>query len=127
MRIEILSLLDTRAPGITFRSPLGQAWAQWSGTERPGAGDIANVEFDIPDEVGNWAPADGPDTLHSHAPEEPVRIRGVVTSTDEDDPVVAVRCGTDILLVEFPPAHKPPLGARIEFTTPRINAYPYSL
>ncbi|MFE5195235.1 hypothetical protein ACFQ93_16160 [Streptomyces sp. NPDC056601] len=53
-----------------------------------------------------------------------------------DDPVVAVRIDTDIVLVEFTPTDhpgdrtdpaKPSAGDHIEFTTARIDVYPYSV
>ncbi|MFF2166054.1 hypothetical protein ACFVWP_35990, partial [Streptomyces sp. NPDC058175] len=55
---------------------------------------------------------------------------------DADDPVVAVRIDTDIVLVEFTPTDhpgdrtdpaKPSAGDHIEFTTARIDVYPYSV
>jgi hypothetical protein len=139
MRIEILDVLDRaeepQAPCIAFRGPLGQAWAHWRGSGTPFAGDSADVEIDIPDDVVNWIHAEGPDTLVADAPGESVQIKGTVVAADEDA-VVSVRLGTDILLVEFAAAghpeeqgrpDRPSIDDRIELSVPHIDVYPYSV
>ncbi|MEU8486737.1 hypothetical protein [Streptomyces sp. NPDC048641] len=63
------------------------------------------------------------------------QIKGEVASVDEDA-VVAIRCGTDILLVDFTATGargegdrpvKPSVGGRVEFTAPSVDVYPYSV
>ncbi|MFE5019272.1 hypothetical protein [Streptomyces sp. NPDC056690] len=140
MRIEILDVLDDKTgehgPDIVFSTPAGRAWARWLGSEVPRAGDAVDIEIDVPDDIENWALAEAPDALLGDAPGAPVRLRGVVVGVDADDPVVAVRIDTDIVLVEFTPTDhpgdrtdpaKPSAGDHIEFTTARIDVYPYSV
>lgn len=140
MRIEILDVLDDttgeHGPDIVFSAPAGRAWARWLGSEVPRAGDAVDVEIDVPDDIENWALANAPDALLADAPGDPVRLRGVVAGVDADDPVVAVRIDTDIILVEFTPTDhpgqrtdpaRPSAGDHIEFTTARIDVYPYSV
>ncbi|MFE5174441.1 hypothetical protein, partial [Streptomyces sp. NPDC056634] len=71
------------------------------------------------------------------APPGPPKPRWVFRSgVPPHDPVVAVRIDTDIVLVEFTPTDhpgdrtdpaKPSAGDHIEFTTARIDVYPYSV
>ncbi|POX59843.1 hypothetical protein C3492_30305 [Streptomyces sp. Ru62] len=139
MRIEILDLspaMETgKGPLVAFRSLSGQAWARWRGSELPQVGALVDVEVDVPDEIARWAIVDGPATMASDTPRSPVRIRGVVATVDEDA-VVAIRVGADIILVELArpidsvqpgQVDKPRVGAAIEFTTPEIDIYPYSV
>ncbi|MGW5280017.1 hypothetical protein ACWERI_11215 [Streptomyces collinus] len=139
MRIQILDLSPSAttgaAPAVAFSGACGLAWARWCGLEMPEVGDFADVEVDIPDEITSWAVADGPALVVSGAPGAPVRIRGSVEAADEDS-VMAVRVGADMLLVEVAgsaasllPGHagKPRVGDSIEFTTPRIEVHPYSI
>ncbi|MFF4838779.1 hypothetical protein [Streptomyces collinus] len=139
MRIEILDLWpgvgNGGATGIAFSGTYGRAWAGWRGSEEPVAGAFADVEVDIPDEITCWAVADGPAIIASDSLEAPVRIRGVVESADEDS-VLALRVGADLLLVEVAafaasllPGHvdKPRVGDSIEITTSRIDVHPYSV
>ncbi|MEU4032704.1 hypothetical protein [Streptomyces collinus] len=139
MRIEILDLLSSvEAGGVTevvFSGGCGRAWAQWCGFEEPKVRALVDVEVDIPDGITSWAIADGPAIVASGAPGAPVRIRGVVEAADEDY-VVAVRVGADVVLVEVADAAasllpelagKPQVGDSIEFTTPQIEVHPYSV
>ncbi|GAA2735504.1 hypothetical protein GCM10010360_29380 [Streptomyces nogalater] len=139
MRIEIMDLLPGRETGkgpvVAFRGTSGQAWGQWCGSETPQVGALADVEFDVPEEITQWTTADGPTMMTSDFPTSPVRIRGIVASVAEDS-VVALRVDTDIVLVEFTgsmnsaqphQAEEPRLGDCIEFTTPRIDLHPYSV
>ncbi|MFF5012019.1 hypothetical protein [Streptomyces sp. NPDC001165] len=139
MRIEILDVLPAtetgKRPAIAFRGTSGRAWAQWCGPEMPQVGALVDVEVDIPDEATHWVSVDGPGAMVSGDPRAPVRIRGVVAGVDEDS-MVAVRVGADIVLVEFvdsansvQPGHddKPMVGDSIEFTAARIDVYPYSV
>lgn len=101
----------------------------------PQVGALVDVEVDIPDEATQWVTVDGPGAMVSGDPGSPVRIRGVVAGANEDS-MVAVRVGADIVLVVFAdpansvqPGHddKPMVGNSIEFTTARIDVYPYSV
>ena len=139
MRIEILDVLDnaedSRGPDIVFRGPLGQAWARWRGAVTPSVGDAVDVEIDLPDDIVNWVHAEGPDALLMNAPGAPVRITATVAE-DAEDAVVALRVGSDILLVEFATAGYPEeqgrpgklsIGDRIELSVPHVDVYPYSV
>nr|WSY52220.1 hypothetical protein OG999_20245 [Streptomyces sp. NBC_00886] len=139
MRIEILDILDvtedSKGPCITFRGPLGQAWARWRGSGTPRVGQAVDVEIDIPDDVVSWVHAKDPDALVADAPGAPVRIKGAVAE-DAEDAVVAIRVGDDILLVEFATAghpeeagrpDKPSIGDQVEISVPHIDVYPYSV
>ncbi|WP_328829450.1 MULTISPECIES: hypothetical protein [unclassified Streptomyces] len=139
MRIEILDVLDnpaeTQGSRIAFRGPLGQAWARWRGSAAPHVGDTVDVEIDIPDDVVRWVHTEGPDALLAEAAGAPVRIQGTVIAADEDA-VVSIRLGTDVLLVEFAAAEHseeqgrrfmPSIDDRIELSVPHIDVYPYSV
>ncbi|MFI6357949.1 hypothetical protein ACIBJF_36200 [Streptomyces sp. NPDC050743] len=139
MHIEILDFSPSgesgKRPMVAFSSACGLAWAQWCGSEMPRVGMPVNAEIEIPDEIDQWAIVDGPDVVASDAPGSPVRIRGAVAAVDEDS-VTAIRVGADIVLVEFTDplnstqpdqALRPGVGDFIEFTTPRIEVYPYSV
>ena len=139
MRIVILDVLDNaegpRGPRIAFRGPFGQVWAHWRGSAAPQVGDTADVEIDIPDDVVHWVHAEGPDALLAEAAGAPVRIQGTVIAADEDA-VVSIRLGTDVLLVEFAAAghpeeqgryDMPSIDDRIELSVPHIDVYPYSV
>ncbi|MFF9673557.1 MULTISPECIES: hypothetical protein [Streptomyces] len=139
MRIEIMNLAPEaeaeKGPMIAFRGTSGQAWARWCGADIPQVGALVDVEFDVPDEVSQWTIADGPAIMTSDFPGSPVRIKGVVASV-ADNSVVALQVDTDIVLVEFAgtmnsvQSHqtaKPRLGDCIEFTTHRLDLYPYSV
>ncbi|MEW1643066.1 MULTISPECIES: hypothetical protein [unclassified Streptomyces] len=138
MRIEILDVLDnveeSEGPRIVFRSALGQVWARWRGAAAPQAGDAADVEIDIPDDVVHWVHAEGPDALQAEAAGAPVRIRGTVVNADEDA-VVSIRLGIYIILAEFAAGHpeeqgrpdRPSNDDRIELSVPHIDVYPYSV
>ncbi|MET7482553.1 hypothetical protein [Streptomyces sp. NPDC005538] len=126
---------DGQSPRITFRSPLGQAWARWRGSEAPRGGDAVDVEIDIPDDVVNWVHGEGPDALVADMLGAPVRIKGAIAGGAEDA-VVAIRVGADILLVEFAAVGqpegqgrigKPSFGNHIELSVPHIDVYPYSV
>ena len=139
MHIEILDVLDNaedpKGPRVAFRGPLGQGWAHWRGSTAPQVGDAADVEIDVPDDVVHWVHAEGPDALLTEAAGAPVRIQGTVIAADEDA-VVSIRLGTDVLLVEFATARhpveqgrpdRPSLGDRIELSVPHIDVCPYSI
>ncbi|MGW6358762.1 hypothetical protein ACWFR5_27210, partial [Streptomyces sp. NPDC055092] len=81
-------------------------------------------------------PASAPPPQSAAAPAASERLVGVGIELHADDPVVAVRIDTDIVLVEFTPTDhpgdrtdpaKPSAGDHIEFTTARIDVYPYSV
>ncbi|MFE5051857.1 hypothetical protein ACFRAI_36780, partial [Streptomyces sp. NPDC056637] len=84
--------------------------------------------------TGPGAPPPAAPVAH---PRGPAHRGGVgLGAAPPHDPVVAVRIDTDIVLVEFTPTDhpgdrtdpaKPSAGDHIEFTTARIDVYPYSV
>ncbi|MFE6699809.1 hypothetical protein [Streptomyces sp. NPDC057718] len=108
---------------VTFASSAGQAWGRWQGT--PPTDSSCFVEVDIPDPVSAWEPAQGIDALTGTA-EEVLDVCAVVDSVDHDG-IVALRLASDIILVEWEAVERPSPGERIQFSTSRVELYPYQL
>ncbi|MGW7378545.1 hypothetical protein [Streptomyces sp. NPDC054794] len=128
MRIEVLEILDAEGRVVRFRSELGEAWGVWQGGAVPTEGQF-DVEVEISEEVAAWLPGVGEsDTLTGDGlRRQAVTVRGTVQTVDEDS-VMSVRIGRDIVLVEMADGAVPPQpGAKIKFDTPEIELYPYQL
>ncbi|MFC0556126.1 hypothetical protein ACFFHJ_35000 [Planotetraspora thailandica] len=114
---------------VSFRCEIGTATGRWKGSTPANEG-FYDVEFEIPEEVQEWEePAPGVPAISEIG--EDVRVTGEVLGVgEEDDHVVELRTGTDILLIEIPDAGR---RARlkphdvISFRSPEIWLYPYQL
>lgn len=108
---------------VTFTSSAGQAWGRWHGS--PPTGSSGFVEVDIPDPVTTWEPAHGPDAL-AGTPETDLNVCAVVDSVDNDG-IVALRIDSAIILTEWEAVERPSPGEWIQFSTSRVELYPYKL
>ncbi|APS21871.1 hypothetical protein TK78_25345 [Streptomyces sp. Tue 6075] len=108
---------------VTFASSAGQAWGRWQGT--PPTDSSCLVEVDIPDPVTVWESTQGTDAL-TGAAEEILSVCAVVDSVDHDG-IVALRLASDLILVEWEAVDPPSPGERIQFSTSRVELYPYKL
>ncbi|KOU21912.1 hypothetical protein ADK52_22835 [Streptomyces sp. WM6372] len=84
------------------------------------------MEIDIPDAVATWTPADLSADVLVAAPQGDVTVCAVVDSVD-DDGVVSLRLGSDIVLVDWEADALPSAGQRVLFVTPVIELYPYTI
>lgn len=123
MRITDIDKIPGTAELVTFASSAGQAWGRWQGT--PLTDSSCFVEVDIPDPVTAWEPAQGADALTGTA-EEILNVCAVVDSVDHDG-IVALRLASDIILVAWEAIDRPSPGERIQFSTSRVELYPYQL
>ncbi|MFV8129080.1 hypothetical protein [Streptomyces syringium] len=121
--------MDSETGAVEFTSPLGNAWGIWMGTQRPDPGTY-HVEFEIPEQVDSWVPSEVPagrieGEQQGHT--QQVSVSGIVENVD-DDFMVTLRVGTDVILVEMAPSapavHK---GEPITFSAATLELYPYQL
>jgi hypothetical protein len=131
MRIEITRVLDAPAGQVAFRCALGQASGCWTGLAPAQPGEF-DVELEIPEEITDWTVLDTPSLgsiLGGVEGESGVSITGTVVDIGEgDDPVVGVRLGSDIVLIEAPDRKweiEP--GNVVSLNVPIIRLYPYDL
>ncbi|MET9415955.1 hypothetical protein ABZY03_17590 [Streptomyces klenkii] len=129
MNIEVVAVIDDSAGLVSFTSPVGSAWGTWRGSESPEPGRY-HVELEIEAEPYPWVPsASGPPRVEGTGTDgtRQIRITGVVASMD-DDSVMSLRVGSDIVLVEFPDGSAAPCpGRTVEFTVAGIGIYPYAV
>lgn len=96
----------------------------------PGIAEVGqfDVEIDVPDEVSAWTEVSSAVTSLSEVDTE-ILVAGEIAQVGEgDDPVVTIRLGTDLLLVEIPGVKPvPPLAGLLSFQVPEIRLYPYPL
>ncbi|MCL6736484.1 hypothetical protein [Streptomyces neyagawaensis] len=130
MRVEVLEILDPAQRIVRFRCESGTASGRWMGSALVEAGRY-DVELEVPEEVVEWtAEASGTASLAEAAgTERAALITGQVVGYDDgDDPVVEIRVGPDILLVEIPERRQELLREGfISFRAPEIQLYPYDL
>lgn len=131
MEIEISEILDTPNQRVRFRSYVGTATGTWS-DPKPASLGRAHVEFDIPDEIGEWQILDSssPNSIEDgDEPKDGVRIVAtVIEDGSDDDPVVSIRVGTDVIMIE-PSERRSEMvaGSTIAFTAPDLHLYPINL
>ncbi|MFF3072086.1 hypothetical protein [Kitasatospora sp. NPDC057936] len=127
MRVEIVAVLD--GGRVDFRCALGRAHALWAGAMSPGPGRLFDVELDVGEPIAAWARATtGPGAI-TGTPAGGAVLTGTVLGTgDADDPVVDLRLGDDIVLLE-PPADgwdvRP--GEVVAARVTSLRLYPYEL
>ena len=120
MRIEITEILDGGL--VRFGSPLGTACARWRGTE-PARTGPADVELEIPDEVGTWAEVP-PGTPALSATGGRIRITARVAAYDSG--VASLLLGGSVVLAELDAPDGLP-GAWLRLTVDRLELYPLDL
>ncbi|MFD5824775.1 hypothetical protein [Lentzea sp. NPDC060358] len=121
MEVEVLGVLGSGT--VHFSCAHGSAAGRWmsAGPVRTGA---FHVEVEVPDEVASWSAAPGGPGLHGDpASGLEVCLDAEVVSFEAGDPVVAVRLGADVLLVEFADRAGLSAGARISFRVPEVHLY----
>lgn len=115
---------------VSFRCESGAAVGQWMGSDPPAAGTF-DVEIEVPEEAAEWAAvSSGATSMSRVVGNYPAAlITGeVVRFGDGEDPVVEVRVGPDVLLVEITNQRSGlPLGGFISFQVSNIQLYPYDL
>ncbi|MFE0461616.1 hypothetical protein ACFW1A_20430 [Kitasatospora sp. NPDC058965] len=131
MRVEVTRILDASEGLVSFRCALGHATARWAGSTPLQLGEF-DVEFDIPEEITRWIvltdPAPG--SIAGDVEEETgVSLTGTVVDVGEgDDPVVSIRLGSDIVMIEAPDRKWDVTpGDGVSMQVPVIRMYPYFL
>lgn len=123
-----MSVLDEERGLVEFTSAVGRARAQWMGTEAPRCGAQYRVEVEIPDEVsGARARPPLPPGFLTGDPGDGTVVSGTVEEV-ADDGVVALRVGSDVVLLEMAEGEALPEAAQtMSVRVPRIELYPYEL
>ncbi|MFJ9523360.1 hypothetical protein ACIRPK_34605 [Kitasatospora sp. NPDC101801] len=89
------------------------------------------MEFDVPEQVESWQSAEaGPGSVTgADNDSEQVTFTGTVVEIGvADDPVVSIRVGGDILLIEMSEQRfRLTVGESIAITTAAVELYPYDL
>jgi hypothetical protein len=97
----------------------------------PAAVGQFDVEIEVPEEVAEWvaAPSGSASLSEVVGAESVTLITGeVVKSGDDDDSVVEMRVGSDILLIEISNRRSElPVGGFISLQVPEVQLYPYDL
>ncbi|MFJ3976078.1 hypothetical protein [Streptomyces sp. NPDC090021] len=116
---------------MTFRCRAGHgnAVTRWMGGPLPPQGTDAFVELTVPAPVTEWVPASPTASQDMAIGPDGVVVTGEVLGVGgPGDPVVELRVGTDVVLVEVAcGGDGPEPGRRISFVSSRIEAYPYEL
>ncbi|MEU8516141.1 hypothetical protein AB0C76_31870 [Kitasatospora sp. NPDC048722] len=127
MRIEIVTVLD--GGRVDFRCGLGRAYGQWAGPTLPGPGQLLDVELDVEEPIAAWARAiAGPGAITGTPASGAVLTGTVLGAGDADDPVVDLRLGDDIVLLE-PPVDGWDVspGDVVAVRVASLRLYPYEL
>ncbi|MFE2171255.1 hypothetical protein ACFXB3_40255 [Streptomyces sp. NPDC059447] len=116
---------------VAFRCEAGHgvAVARWMGDELPQQGTRAFVELTVAEPVSDWRPAEPAAGRALAVEPDGIAVTGEVLAIGgPEDPVVDLRVGTDVVLVEIG-CRKDELrvGRHISFVTRTLEAYPYSL
>jgi hypothetical protein len=131
MDIEISEILDAPNQRVRFRSHVGTATGTWPDPNPVSLGR-AHVEFDIPNAISEWRTLDSPspNSIEDvNVPKSSVRIVAtVIEDGSDDDPVVTIRVGTAIIMIE-PSERRSEMvaGSTIAFTAPDLHLYPTNL
>lgn len=130
MRVEVLRVVDPSRGTVSFTSDFGAASGRWMGPNPARAGQF-DVEIEVPEEVTEWATlASDVTALSEGAGADPgILITGeVVRVGGSGDPVVEIRVGSDIVLIEIPDRRSEvPVAGMISLRVPEILLYPYDL
>ncbi|MEV7526426.1 hypothetical protein [Streptomyces sp. NPDC091371] len=129
MRIFVNRVGEERR-GVAFRCDAGVGMARWMGSELPIQGSTAYVELNVPDPVVEWQRV-APTVRYDIDVDEDgcLWIRGeVLTVGGPGDPVVTLRVGTDVVMIEVGTGRETlVVGERIAFTTLALEVYPYDV
>lgn len=129
MRLEVRQVLDPSKGVVRFTCESGVASGRWMGPN-PAEVGYFDVEIEVSECVTGWTAGSSDVTPLSQVDgDSGTLITGrVVRSGDGDDPVVEVRVGTDILLIEISDRRAElPVEGLISFWAPEIQLYPYDL
>lgn len=130
MRVEVLQVVDHSRGIVSFRCESGVASGRWMGSSPAAVGQF-DVEIEVPEEVAEWvaAPSGSASLSEVVGAESVTLITGeVVKSGDDDDSVVEMRVGSDILLIEISNRRSElPVGGFISLQVPEVQLYPYDL
>lgn len=127
MRVEIVRVADVDSGAVEFRCDAGTALGYWEGTP-PSVGESADVEVDVPEDVTDWVTRGVASGGGLRTVGDGVRSRVTGTVEEVGDPVVVLRVGSEVILVDFV-GEGPPLevGSVVEFLTSRIRLFPTNL
>ncbi|MEV7360049.1 hypothetical protein [Kitasatospora sp. NPDC091276] len=131
MKVEITRVLDNPKGWVAFRCALGSAFACWMGPTPARRGEF-DVEIEIPEEVADLAIVDDAprgSIMGFTEGKGPISISGTVVEIGEgDDPIVGLRLGSDIVLIEAPDRKwEIAPGDVISLNVSSIQLYPYDL
>ncbi|MFC9581363.1 hypothetical protein ACFVJ8_00655 [Streptomyces yangpuensis] len=123
--------VDQEGRRVVFRCKAGHGYAvaRWMGDALPPQGTDAFVELTVPAPVTEWVPASPTAAQDLAIGPAGVVVTGEVLGVGgPGDPVVELRVGTGVVLVEVvcDGAGLEP-GRRISFVSPLIEAHPYEL
>ncbi|MFC8965476.1 hypothetical protein [Streptomyces sp. NPDC057094] len=128
MRVDVAQICSLDDRIVYFTCAVGSSFARWMGSGPVGVGQF-HVEIEIPEEVAEWSVDASRQASVSTVDEVDVLVTGEVVRLGEDgDPVVEVRLGTDILLVEMARTQRElVVNEFISFRVTEIQLYPYEV
>jgi hypothetical protein len=131
MRVEITRVLDPSEGRVAFRCAVGHASGCWAGSAPARLGEF-DVELEIPEDITQWTVLDAPapGSIAGGVEGDPsVSITGTVVDIGEgDDPIVGVRLGPDIILIEAPDRKwEITPGDVVSLRVSVVRLYPYQL
>ncbi|MEU9131168.1 hypothetical protein AB0D08_24200 [Kitasatospora sp. NPDC048540] len=105
MRVQITRVLEATPGLVEFRCELGRAVGAWMGSTAARHGEF-DVEIEVQEEISTWTVLDAPSPgsiVGGAGDASQISITGTVVDIGEaDDPVVGIRLGPDVLLIEAP-------------------------
>ncbi|MGW6707675.1 hypothetical protein ACWGDE_22680 [Streptomyces sp. NPDC054956] len=130
MRIFVNRVVEEKRV-VVFRCEAGHGvgLARWMSSHLPEQGTTAFVELTIPHPVVEWRPVAPTVRYDMEVYTYGIVVRGEVLSVGgPDDPVVALRVGTDVVMIEVE-SHRETLqvGQRIAFISRALEVYPYDV
>ncbi|MFF4013091.1 hypothetical protein [Streptomyces sp. NPDC001717] len=116
---------------VAFRCNAGHggAVARWMGKKLPEQGTRAVVELTVDEVVSDWRPVEPTAGRALAVEHDGIAVTGEVLAIGgQEDPVVDLKVGTDVVLVEIG-RRKDELriGMHVSFVTFALEVYPYAL
>uniref|UniRef100_A0AAU2JPE2 Uncharacterized protein n=1 Tax=Streptomyces sp. NBC_00049 TaxID=2903617 RepID=A0AAU2JPE2_9ACTN len=116
---------------VVFRCKAGHgaSVARWMGDPLPAQGTDAFVELTVPHPVTEWSPASPTAGRAMEVTADGLVVRGEVLAIGgPEDPVVELRVGTDVVLVEIGDGRDAlEVGGRISFKSLILEVHSYDL
>ncbi|MEU4355955.1 hypothetical protein [Streptomyces virginiae] len=129
MRVFVNRVVEDGRVAFRCTDGHGSAVAHWMGDRLPAPGTDAFVELTVPGPLTEWGPAPPTAACDLQLGPAGVVVTGEVLRVGgHGDPVVVLRVGSDVLLVEVTCRGAGlRIGRRISFVPPRLEVYPYGL